>query len=541
MKSKSTLSAGILPMFLAVSLALPAAGAEEVAYEIQPSEERMPDSLNIKETAPTNTLQGTRGLTQTPSGEALGAGRLVLGLNGPWYRQEKNFSGVPNQKADIFTGIGTLAYGLSSFLDVFASLTGYSSLNYNSSEATGMGTWGAGAQASIPFPDSWPIAVAAQYSIFNGLSDNQINTNPADGYNYFETRTRMDFRGLFIQSLVFGPEKYGFKVHFNEGLATSMQNTPNLMLLAAGLQANFYAAALGLEIHSRTSTKDVALLDDPLWITPSVQYRTGYNLNLTAGADVALSRDRSGSPAERSLEPWRLIGGLAFTFDTKFESRRDAKWAVIKAERERNRIAALEAERARIAERDAEAARAAEAERQRLAAEEAAKQAAQPVAQAPAPAAAPAEPQRSDLESQVLSGQSLALEAVPFDVGSSKVSDGAKPFLDELSKTLMRFPKLRYEIGGHTDDVGDEKFNQTLSQTRAASIKSYLVAREPALRRRVSAKGYGEANPKADNKTEAGRMVNRKADVQVTNKAEIAQYLKPAAVPAPTAQAPEEQ
>lgn len=539
MSSKSTLSAGILPMFLAVSLALPAVAAEEVAYEIQPSEEKMPDSLNIRETAPTNTLQGTRGLTQTPSGEALGTGRFVLGLNGPWYRQEKNFSGVPNQKADIFTGIGTLAYGISPFLDVFASLTGYSSLNYNSSEATGMGTWGAGAQASIPFPESWPIAVAAQYSIFNGLSDNQINTNPADGYNYFETRTRMDFRGLFIQSLVFGPEKYGFKVHFNEGLATSMQDTPNLLLLAAGLQANFYAAALGLEIHSRTSTKDVALLDDPLWITPSVQYRTGYNLNLTAGADVALSRDRSGSPAERSLEPWRLIGGLNFTFDTQFEKRRDARWAVIKAERERNRIAALEAERARIAERDAEAARAAEAERQRLAAEAAAK-AAQQAAQAPV-AAVPAEPQRSDLESQILSGQTLALEAVPFDVGSSKVSDAAKPFLDELAKTMVRFPKLRYEVGGHTDDVGDEKFNQKLSQTRAASIKAYLVAQSPTLKRRVGAKGYGESNPKADNKTEAGRMVNRKADVQVVNKAEIAQYLKPAAAPAPTALGPEDQ
>lgn len=539
MNSKSTLSAGILPMFLAVSLVLPAAGAEAVPYEIQPVEDRMPDSLSIKETAPTNTLQGTRGLTQTPSGETLGAGRLVLGLNGPWYRQEKNFTGVPNQKADIFTGIGNIAYGMNPFIDVYASLTGFSSLNYNSSEATGLGSWGAGAQVSVPLPESWPIAIAAQYSIFDGISRNQINENNADGYNYFETRTRMDFRGLFIQSLVFGPEQYGFKVHFNEGLATSMQDTPNLLLLAAGLQTNFYAAALGLEIHSRTSTKDVALLDDPLWITPSVQYRTGYNVNLTAGADVALSRDRKEGVAERSLEPWRLIGGINFTFDTRFESRRDAKWAVIKAEREKERLAALKLERERAAEREAETARVAEAERQRLAAEEAAKKA-QQVAQAPV-AAAPVEPQRSDLETRILSGQTLALEAVPFDVGSSQVSEGAKPFLSELAKTLVRFPKLRYEVGGHTDDVGDEKFNQKLSQTRAASIKSYLVAQEPTLKRRVGAKGYGERNPKADNATEAGRILNRKADVQVVNKPEIAQYLKPAAAPAPTALGPEDQ
>ncbi len=66
----------------------PVAGPDYAAFA-EGQEEGMPDSLKYPPVAPTNTLNGTRGLSQTPAAEALGAGRLVMGISGPWYRQAK--------------------------------------------------------------------------------------------------------------------------------------------------------------------------------------------------------------------------------------------------------------------------------------------------------------------------------------------------------------------------------------------------------------------------------------------------------------------
>jgi len=155
-------------------------GADYSAFAAS-DEEAMPDSLKSPPIAPTNTLNGTRGLSQTPAAEALGAGRLVLGLSSPWYRQERAFSGTPNRKADIFSGIATLAYGLAPSVDLFASMSGFSSLNYNSGEATGLGTFGGGAQITWPPLAGFPMSMAAQAGVFGGLSRNPINKNQADG------------------------------------------------------------------------------------------------------------------------------------------------------------------------------------------------------------------------------------------------------------------------------------------------------------------------------------------------------------------------
>lgn len=523
-------------------------------------EEAMPDSLKHPPIAPTNTLNGTRGLSQTPSAEALGAGRLVLGLSGPWYRQERAFAGAPNRDADIFTGVATLAYGLAPALDIFASLTGYSSLNYNSSEATGLGTLGAGAQVSWPELQGFPLAMAAQAGVFGGLSDNPINRNGADGYNYFETRTGTDFRGLLIQSLVFGPERLGFKAHFNEGLAWSTRDDGPLMLLAAGLQANLGPAAAGLELHSRTRARDAAFRSDPLWLTPSLQVRTGWNVNLTAGADIALSRDRDHSVAERSMEPWRLMGGIAFTVDTRWKGERDAQWAALKARRAQERAAAVERER-----KASELAEAAAAERKAradlaacLAADRSAREPAK-VAEKPQPSdakgpkgaasarrAAQDFARRTPFEKRLLSGETVRLGSVPFASGKTELPPSAKPYLDDLARILMRYPNLRYELGGHADGSGNPEVNRILSQARAVAVKSYLAEKEPALEDRVGVMGYGDAEPISDNTSHAGRKANRKPDLKVANKAALAEYnpryeAPQAPVPTGTAMGPEEQ
>jgi outer membrane protein OmpA-like peptidoglycan-associated protein len=526
-----------------------AEGADYAAFSSSssPDDEAMPDSLKNPPIAPTNTLNGTRGLSQTPAAEALGSGRLVLGLSGPWYRQEKAFAGTPNRAADIFTGVATLAYGLAPSVDLFASLTGYSSLNYRSEEATGLGTFGGGAQITWPPLAGFPMSMALQAGVFSGLSRNPINENQADGYNYFETRTGTDFRGMLIQSVVFGPERMGFKAHLNEGLAWSGRETGALTLLAAGLQANLGPTALGVELHSRSRAQDVALLDDPFWITPSLQLRTGWNVNLTAGADIALSQDRNHSVAERSLEPWRLIGGIAFTLDTRWKGARDAKWAALKAERARQ--AALARGQSDPAERErliAEAAAEAEAGRQAraalaacLAAGQNAQAAGQSTARAtdadsPAPArrAVPDRHKRTPLEKRLLAGETVRLGSVPFKSGKAELLPRAQPYLNELARILVRYPNLRYELGGHADGSGNPEVNRILSQARAIAVKGYLAEREPSLEDRVGAVGYGDASPVADNGDRDGRWANRKPDLKVVNQAALAEYARPEEQPA---------
>lgn len=70
------------------------------------------------------------------------------------------------------------------------------------------------------------------------------------------------------------------------------------------------------------------------------------------------------------------------------------------------------------------------------------------------------------------------------------------------------------EIGGHTDSQGRETMNQTLSQARAEAVLDALLAEE-VLTSFLSAKGYGEALPIADNSTEEGRALNRRIEFKL--------------------------
>ena len=64
-------------------------------------------------------------------------------------------------------------------------------------------------------------------------------------------------------------------------------------------------------------------------------------------------------------------------------------------------------------------------------------------------------------------------------------------------------PEIKIEIGGHTDNIGEERANQNLSQDRANSVKKYLVE-QGVVSSRLIAKGYAESTPITDNNTEKG-------------------------------------
>ena len=83
-----------------------------------------------------------------------------------------------------------------------------------------------------------------------------------------------------------------------------------------------------------------------------------------------------------------------------------------------------------------------------------------------------------------------------------------------MVELLQKNPTLKIEIAGHTDNKGDKKYNQTLSQKRAESVVNYLVQKGIALTR-LTAKGYGDTMPVAPNVTEENKAKNRRTELKV--------------------------
>jgi outer membrane protein OmpA-like peptidoglycan-associated protein len=113
-------------------------------------------------------------------------------------------------------------------------------------------------------------------------------------------------------------------------------------------------------------------------------------------------------------------------------------------------------------------------------------------------------------------GLVLTLGNTLFATGRSDLKPGGSTSLDKLVVFLNNYPDRTVTVEGHTDDVGSDATNQTLSQHRADSVRSYLV-QKGILSGRLTAVGYGETLPIADNLSESGRQQNRRVEVVITN------------------------
>ena len=100
-------------------------------------------------------------------------------------------------------------------------------------------------------------------------------------------------------------------------------------------------------------------------------------------------------------------------------------------------------------------------------------------------------------------------QKISFDPGSADLSADAVDILDRLADVMRECEHVPMEIGGHTDSQGREQMNLNLSQARADSVLSALMARRVRVGN-LLAQGYGEAEPIADNETEEGREANRR-------------------------------
>jgi outer membrane protein OmpA-like peptidoglycan-associated protein len=103
-------------------------------------------------------------------------------------------------------------------------------------------------------------------------------------------------------------------------------------------------------------------------------------------------------------------------------------------------------------------------------------------------------------------------EKIQFAIDKADILPASDGLLNEVVAVLQAHAELeKVGIQGHTDDDGDEKYNQTLSERRAKAVLDWLVAHGVSAAR-LESKGFGESKPIADNTTEAGREKNRRVE-----------------------------
>jgi len=107
----------------------------------------------------------------------------------------------------------------------------------------------------------------------------------------------------------------------------------------------------------------------------------------------------------------------------------------------------------------------------------------------------------------------LVLEGVHFETAKAVLTENSRTILEIVARSLADWPDVRVEIAGHTDARGTEPYNLDLSQRRAEAVRTYLAERGVAADR-LTAKGYGESKPIANNGTEAGRTKNRRVELK---------------------------
>ena len=114
-------------------------------------------------------------------------------------------------------------------------------------------------------------------------------------------------------------------------------------------------------------------------------------------------------------------------------------------------------------------------------------------------------------------GKKIVLKNIFFETRSSILSPASKTEVARIAKIMDDNPTLKIEISGHTDNVGDDNYNQNLSEKRAKSVVNALIKLGIDSTRLVY-KGYGENDPVASNLNDEGRAENRRTEFEVLEK-----------------------
>ena len=101
-----------------------------------------------------------------------------------------------------------------------------------------------------------------------------------------------------------------------------------------------------------------------------------------------------------------------------------------------------------------------------------------------------------------------------FDTNSANIKPGFHTTMDKIADVVVRYGKTTLTVVGHTDDVGSNAYNQSLSERRALSVAEYLEKKRVDSLRLATA-GKGETQPVETNATETGRQANRRVEIYV--------------------------
>lgn len=130
-----------------------------------------------------------------------------------------------------------------------------------------------------------------------------------------------------------------------------------------------------------------------------------------------------------------------------------------------------------------------------------------------------AEELKNDLEGATVErvGEGIKItfdSGLMFDFDSYSLRPQTKTNLTQLAETLNKYEETNILIEGHTDAKGSDTYNQTLSENRADAVSEFLESNNVD-NQRITSVGYGEAQPIAENESEAGRQQNRRVEVAI--------------------------
>jgi len=122
-------------------------------------------------------------------------------------------------------------------------------------------------------------------------------------------------------------------------------------------------------------------------------------------------------------------------------------------------------------------------------------------------------PVEKKIEQQIAQSGCAAVYGIYFDFDSAKLRPESGPALKEVADAVNNNPNWKVKIEGHTDNVGGDAYNQTLSTHRAEAVTQALVGQYGVATDRMSSAGFGASKPKATNDTPEGRALNRRVEV----------------------------
>ena len=105
-------------------------------------------------------------------------------------------------------------------------------------------------------------------------------------------------------------------------------------------------------------------------------------------------------------------------------------------------------------------------------------------------------------------------DGVTFDFAKYDLKPQFYPALNTIASTLKEYNQTIVEVSGHTDSIGSDAANQTLSERRANAVSSYLIG-QGVQRERFEVVGMGERYPVASNDTDSGRALNRRVEIRL--------------------------